>query len=533
MPPAIVEPGYVGVTVKYDNQNVTSNCQFYESDKTTVLTTTSGTGDYDALLDIQNYSGDVYIKYNNLFYPVTLTSGSISSIELTGITPEVVYMDSLNINNEGKIEIHDARISDISDFVQKSNTSGLLKNDGTVDTNEYVTVEDLEDTEEVVAAALVDLNTNKQNTLTSQTAYTSVGSSTAIPSITTNSLGQVTEISTVAISIPDTSGKADKVANATSGNFAALDANGNLTDSGHSHSDYLTQHQSLSNYVTLDGAQNITGEKTFVGTKRIKFKQSTSSDKLGFTLYNTSSVESGNFEGDIANRAINLGIYAPNTKPASDWLVGFKIQAQDSAGTVHKYGLRTPPRLGNSTYAEFYIPVVINGVSANNAGVLTLTANDVGALPSTTVVPSDSDLVHKTGDETIAGDKTFTGVINATDINGDLYGAIYASHAEIYGGVIAPPVDGNLGTLTLESIYDTDAKLIVGNSQGYPEGETPEDQATGGWIQIYNEATDTTLQDELDNRDNVIEAITFNGSPVPITNKTAAITGSSVTFRQW
>lgn len=34
-------------------------------------------------------------------------------------------------------------------------------------------------------------------------------------------------------------------------------------------------------------------------------------------------------------------------------------------------------------------------------------------------------------------------------------------------------------------------------------------------------------------QDNVIEAITFNGNAVPITNKTAAITGSSVTFRQW
>lgn len=36
--------------------------------------------------------------------------------------------------------------------------------------------------------------------------------------------------------------KADKVQNATSGNFAALDVNGNLTDSGHKHSDYLTTH---------------------------------------------------------------------------------------------------------------------------------------------------------------------------------------------------------------------------------------------------------------------------------------------------
>ena len=47
----------------------------------------------------------------------------------------------------------------------------------------------------------------------------------------------------------DISGKADKVSGATNGNFAALDSNGNMTDSGHKHSDYLTSHQDLSNYV--------------------------------------------------------------------------------------------------------------------------------------------------------------------------------------------------------------------------------------------------------------------------------------------
>lgn len=41
------------------------------------------------------------------------------------------------------------------------------------------------------------------------------------------------------------SGKADKVTNATTGNFAGLDANGNLTDSGKKASDFLTQHQNI------------------------------------------------------------------------------------------------------------------------------------------------------------------------------------------------------------------------------------------------------------------------------------------------
>jgi hypothetical protein len=44
----------------------------------------------------------------------------------------------------------------------------------------------------------------------------------------------------------DITGKADKVSEATSGNFAGLDSNGNLTDSGHKHSDYLTSHQDIS-----------------------------------------------------------------------------------------------------------------------------------------------------------------------------------------------------------------------------------------------------------------------------------------------
>ena len=63
---------------------------------------------------------------------------------------------------------------DTSTFIEKSNTAGLVKNDGTIDTTSYVS---------------------------------------------------------------DISGKADKVQSATNGNFAGLDANGNLTDSGKNSSD--------------------------------------------------------------------------------------------------------------------------------------------------------------------------------------------------------------------------------------------------------------------------------------------------------
>jgi hypothetical protein len=61
--------------------------------------------------------------------------------------------------------------------------------------------------------------------------------------IVTSGAGQnVTETTVdaeIAASGGDVSGKADKVQSATNGDFAGLDANGNLTDSGHKHSDYM------------------------------------------------------------------------------------------------------------------------------------------------------------------------------------------------------------------------------------------------------------------------------------------------------
>lgn len=68
----------------------------------------------------------------------------------------------------------------------------------------------------------------------------------------------------------DISGKADKVTNATNGNFAGLDANGNLTDSGSKASDFITSHQDISgkadkvnsaisgNFAGLDAYGNLT-----------------------------------------------------------------------------------------------------------------------------------------------------------------------------------------------------------------------------------------------------------------------------------
>ena len=61
----------------------------------------------------------------------------------------------------------------------------------------------------------------------------------------------------------DISGKADKVSSATNGNFAGLDANGNLTDSGKKASDFLSGTVSVDNGGT--GATSLTSGNALIG----------------------------------------------------------------------------------------------------------------------------------------------------------------------------------------------------------------------------------------------------------------------------
>ena len=95
--------------------------------------------------------------------------------------------------------------------------------------------------------------------------------------------------------------KADKVLNSTNGNFAGLDSNGNLVDSGHKHSDYLTSHQDISGKADKSGTVLSTtlslGRKdnTTTGTNSIALGNTvTSSGTASFAEgYNTTA--SGNY----------------------------------------------------------------------------------------------------------------------------------------------------------------------------------------------------------------------------------------------
>ena len=108
----------------------------------------------------------------------------------------------------------------------------------------------------------------------------------------------------------DISGKADKVSSATNGNFAGLDENGNLTDSGHKHSDYLTSHQDISgkadkvsgatsgNFAGLDGNGNLTDS----GKKDSDYAKTTEVETLRGSIAIV-------IDGDTAPQNITSGQY--------------------------------------------------------------------------------------------------------------------------------------------------------------------------------------------------------------------------------
>ena len=94
-----------------------------------------------------------------------------------------------------------------SDFIEKSQTSGLVKNDGTIDETQYIS--DISGKADKVASATnnnfaaLDANGNLKDSGKKASDF-----------------------------VTDISGKADKVSSATNGDLAGLDANGNLTDTG-------------------------------------------------------------------------------------------------------------------------------------------------------------------------------------------------------------------------------------------------------------------------------------------------------------
>lgn len=129
--------------------------------------------------------------------------------------------------------------------------------------------------------------------------------------------------------ISDISGKTDKVASATSGNFAGLDSNGNLTDSGKSASDFATATQG-SKVDIIDGmiptqasSENQLADKGFVNSS---ISTNTADFKGTYTMVTDLSNSVSNLNAAIAT----AGYSTPNN---NDYC--FIITTDNAGNTVY------------------------------------------------------------------------------------------------------------------------------------------------------------------------------------------------------
>ena len=166
-----------------------------------------------------------------------------------------------------------------------------------------------------------------------------------------------------------------------------------------------------SGVVHLTGDESVTGTKTFVGSKKVAFKQSANNDKLGFTLFSNSNVEKGYLEYNPTNQIsgvplMTLGNYA--TAAAGLSYVGFRKYSSIS-GANGAYNLLTPlisdakaPFNLTTTYTNFFLPL---GVTNGDAVVTTASSGMLDISPLLTP-PATAYSASRSAD--IAVDGTFT-----------------------------------------------------------------------------------------------------------------------------
>lgn len=147
----------------------------------------------------------------------------------------------------------------------------------------------------------------------------------------------------------------------------------------------------LADYVTLATTQNITGEKTFVGDKRIKFKGVNSSSKLGFTMYDQNNAELGFLEatgqGNASKKNL-LGIYDNSGSATRTNYLGFQYyNTHPTSGSTVAYSLVAPPlyRGVTSVNSYAYIPVEFTDGNA------TVKAGTDGIVDLSTIMPASQD----------------------------------------------------------------------------------------------------------------------------------------------
>ena len=145
---------------------------------------------------------------------------------------------------------------------------------------------------------------------------------------------------------PDVSGKADKVTSATNGNFAGLDSNGNLTDSGKKTSDFMASSEKVGKNLSING-------------NSLSLK-----DQDGNTLGSAVTIPQTDISGKQDKCIISKNVSVSSWSADSTYS-GYSYKAQITINGVT-----------SSDYAEVVFDVA-NAISGNYAPVCTTGTNTV------------------------------------------------------------------------------------------------------------------------------------------------------------
>lgn len=200
-------------------------------------------------------------------------------------------------------------------------------------------------------------------------------------------------------------------------------------------------------FVNLTKAQDITGQKNFIGDKGIKFSQSSTSHKPGFVIYavdtaNTTT-EAATFEfrpntftetisgTTIKHPLLYLGHYRTTTnanKGIPQTVIGFRQYDQPNTAAYHMLAplpdkAKTPFSL-TTTYKDFYMPMGFkNGdtmITTDNTGVADF-SSVLGGLKLVKLTQLEYDALTTKDDNTVyfIGDSTngYTMKIGSANVN--------------------------------------------------------------------------------------------------------------------
>lgn len=244
----------------YDDTEITSRVADVESVIPSTATTSNKLATNNDIPDVSNFITNTVDNLINYYTKSqTYTQEEVDALISAIVSLNIQAVDTLPTENISTTTIYlvpsaDPQSQNIKDeYINIDGTTAGWELIGStaIDLSDYVTNEDLTtalagytttaNLNTLLAAkqnVISDLATIRSGASAGATAYQKP--STGIPKTDLASAVQ-TSLEKADTAIQDISGKADKVTNATNGNFAGLDSNGNLTDSGKKASDFATK----------------------------------------------------------------------------------------------------------------------------------------------------------------------------------------------------------------------------------------------------------------------------------------------------